>query len=362
MLESSYIMRKIKLLPSWSLSNEENEALGSELFVLLDLIHRTGTLSEAAKQTGISYRHAWNQVNHWKSFFGSDLVAFTRGKGASLTEIGEKLLWAEQRVSARVGPQLQSLSSEINTELNRALTSARNSLTIHASHGYAVAYLPELLKMAPEFQVDLRYTGAAESLASLNRGDCELAGFHLPTEGNGQEIIDSLAAFLDGSSHRFIHLVTRTQGLFVPSSNPKKIESLADLVNPDVTFVNRQYPSGTRMLFDHLLNKNNMSARDIEGYQSEEFTHAAVAAYVASGMADTGFGVQPAADQFGLEFIPLAQEKYMFAFKKNGARNKEILKLITLLESLEFTNYVGTLPGYTAPEAGKVVTLDEAIS
>jgi molybdate-binding protein len=99
------------------------------------------------------------------------------------------------------------------------------------------------------------------------------------------------------------------------------------------------------MLFDHLLNKNNMSARDIEGYQSEEFTHAAVAAYVASGMADTGFGVQPAADQFGLEFIPLAQEKYMFAFKKNGARNKEILKLITLLKSLEFTNYVGYTSG-----------------
>ena len=84
-------MRKIKLSPSWSLSNEENETLGSELFALLSVIHRAGTLAEAAKQTNISYRHAWNLVNHWKKFFGSDLVVFTRGKGASLTELGEKL-------------------------------------------------------------------------------------------------------------------------------------------------------------------------------------------------------------------------------------------------------------------------------
>ena len=362
MLDSSYIMSKIKLSPSWSLSNEANETLGAELFLLLDLIHRTGTLAEAAKQTGISYRHAWNLVNHWKTFFGSNLVTFTRGKGASLTELGEKLLWAEQRVSARVGLQLDSLASEINLEINRALTSARTSLTIHASHGYAVAHLPELLKMAPDVQVDLRYIGAAESLASLNRGDCDLAGFHLPTEGNGQTVINSLAPLWDQDGHRFIHLVTRTQGLFVSPENPLGISSLKDLVKKDVKFVNRQIGSGTRMLFDQLLAKDNVLSTEIQGYQSEEFTHAAVAAFVASGLANTGFGVQPAATQFGLDFIPLAQEKYMFACRSKAIHKKEILELIKLLKSDEFANYVFNLPGYSAPEAGEVVTLKQALS
>ena len=362
MLGCSYIMSKIKLSPSWSLSNEANETLGAELFVLLDLIHRTGTLVEAAKQTGISYRHAWNLVKHWKKFFGSDLVTFTRGKGASLTELGKKLLWAEQRVSARVGLQLDSLASEINLEINRALTSARTSLTIHASHGYAVAHLPELLKLAPDFQVDLRYIGAAESLASLNRGDCDLAGFHLPTDGNGQTVIDSLAPLWNSNAHRFIHLVTRTQGLFVSTNNPLGITCIKDLVTKEVKFVNRQTGSGTRMLFDQLLTKDNVLSADIEGYQSEEFTHAAVAAFVASGMADTGFGVQPAATQFGLDFIPLAREKYMFACRSKSTQTTEILELIKLLKSEEFANYVLKLPGYSAPEAGEIVTLKQALS
>ena len=362
MSESSYIMRKVKLSPSWSLSNEKNETLGSELFVLLDVIRRTGTLAEAAKQTKISYRHAWNLVNHWKNFFGSDLVRFTRGKGASLTELGEKLLWAEQRVSARVGLQLDSLASEINLEISRALVSARSSLTIHASHGYAVAHLPELLKKLPDLQVDLRYIGAAESLASLNHGDCDLAGFHLPTEGNGKTVIDNLSPLWSENRHRFIHLVTRTQGLFVSPANPRGIESVSDLDTKHIKFVNRQIGSGTRMLFDQLLTKKNIESANIEGYQSEEFTHAAVAAYVASGMADTGFGVQPAATQFGLDFIPLAQEKYMFACRSKDVRKIEILELIKLLKSSEFANYVKKLPGYSAPEAGKIVTLKEALA
>ncbi|OUT76787.1 MAG: hypothetical protein CBB82_06900 [Betaproteobacteria bacterium TMED22] len=355
-------MRKVKLSPSWSLSNEKNETLGSELFTLLDAIHRTGTLAEAAKQTEISYRHAWNLVNHWKDFFGSDLVLFTRGKGASLTELGEKLLWAEQRVSARVGLQLDSLASEINLEISRALVSARSSLTIHASHGYAVAYLPELLKTLPDLQVDLRYIGAAESLASLNHGDCDLAGFHLPTDGNGQAVIDSLSPLWSANTHRFIHLVTRTQGLFVIPTNPMGITELIDLTTKEVKFVNRQIGSGTRMLFDQLLARDNINSGDIEGYQSEEFTHAAVAAYVASGMADTGFGVQPAATQFGLDFIPLAQEKYMFACRAKDINKKEIHELIKLLKSAKFSHYVLDLPGYSCPAPGEIVSLKEALT
>lgn len=355
-------MRKIKLSPSWSLSNEENETLGSELFALLNVIHRTGTLAEAAKQRKISYRHAWNLVNHWKNFFGSDLVIFTRGKGALLTELGEKLLWAEQRVSARVGLQLDSLASEINLEISRALVSARSSLTIHASHGYAVAHLPELLKKLPDLQVDLRYIGAAESLSSLNRGDCDLAGFHLPIEGNGKTVIENLSPQWGSGTHRFIHLVTRTQGLFVTPNNPLGIKTLTDLSAKQAKFVNRQTGSGTRMLFDQLLANNNIESLDIEGYQSEEFTHAAVAAYVASGMADTGFGVQPAATQFGLDFIPLAQEKYMFACQSKDVRKKKILELIKLLKSPDFATYVDKLPGYSAPEPGEIVTLKEALA
>jgi putative molybdopterin biosynthesis protein len=354
-------MPKVSLRPSWSISNESGKDLGPEIFTLLDAIRNRGRLTAAAKDLGVSYRHAWNMVQHWRQFFGTELISFTQGKGAALTDVGEKLLWAEQRASARIGLQLDSLTSELNLELNRTLTSSKTALTIYASYGFAVAYLPELLKSKPDIQVDLRYLGAVESLSALSRGDCDLAGFHLPQGGYGKKAVELFSPLLDSNEHKLVHLVTRTQGLFVAPGNPNNIRTLSDLKDKKIRFINRQKGSGTRILFDELLKKNSLASEDVSGYQSEEYTHAAVAAYVASGMADAGFGVQPAADQFNLEFIPLAKEKYLFAVAKRSTQKREIIDLLNLLKGTEFQNYVGSLAGYSAPDAGEIVSIKEGL-
>ena len=70
-------------------------------------------------------------------------------------------------------------------------------------------------------------------------------------------------------------------------------------------FVNRQPGSGTRMLLDLSLRSIGVDPDQINGYATTELTHSAIAAFVASGMADLGFGVQPAAQHFALDFIPV---------------------------------------------------------
>jgi len=77
-----------------------------------------------------------------------------------------------------------------------------------------------------------------------------------------------------------------------------------------VRFINRQRGSGTRFLLDCLLEKEAIDPERINGYEQGEYTHAAVAAYVASGMADAGFGVETPARRFKLDFIPLQTERY----------------------------------------------------
>ncbi len=81
-------------------------------------------------------------------------------------------------------------------------------------------------------------------------------------------------------------------------------------------FVNRDHDSGTRLLFDQLLATHGIDESRINGAQQIEFTHAAVAAYVASGMADASFGVEAAARQFGLDFIRILTEDYFFVCKR----------------------------------------------
>ena len=352
-------MSKILVRPAWLVSNESGDELDQQLFPVLQAIHDAGKLTLAAEKAGLSYRHAWNLIGRWSTFFGSPLVNLERGRGTTLTPLGEKLLWAEQRINARLAPQLESLASELNLEISKLVTTARSTLRIHASHGFAVAKLPELLRAHSLIQLDLRYLGAQESLASVARGACEFGGFHVPEGPMGEQALTQYAKWLQPDKQKLICLVTRTQGLFLAKGNPKNIRSVADLGRPGITFINRQRGSGTRLLVDQLLEEAGVDFQRLPGYQTEEFTHAAVAAYVASGMADAGFGVEPPARQFNLDFIPVAKERYFLICRDETLQLPEAQELVGLLRGPAFTDLISGLPGYSAPRAGEVTGINE---
>jgi putative molybdopterin biosynthesis protein len=351
---------KILVRPAWLVSNEAGEELDQQLFPVLQAIHDAGKLTVAATKAGLSYRHAWNLIGRWSAFFGSPLVNLERGRGTTLTPLGEKLLWAEQRINARLAPQLESLASELNLEISKLVTTARSTLRIHASHGFAVAKLPELVRGNSLIQLDLRYLGAQESLASVARGACEFGGFHVPEGKLGEQALTQYAKWLLPGKQKLIHLVTRTQGLFLARGNPKNIRSVADLGRAGVVFINRQRGSGTRLLIDQLLEHASVDHQRLDGYQTEEFTHAAIAAYVASGMADAGFGVEPAARQFALDFLPMAKERYFLIGRDESLDLPESRELIGLIRGQAFLDLIAGLPGYTAPRAGQIESISEA--
>ena len=130
-------MIQVKLDCHWSLGGAFAPHYDPQIFHLLEAIHRTGSLNKAAPIIGLSYRHLWNQIGKWSEMLGQPLVILERGRGARLTPFGEKLLWADQRVKARLGPQLESLASELEQELNETFNAHRSTLRIHASHDLA---------------------------------------------------------------------------------------------------------------------------------------------------------------------------------------------------------------------------------
>ena len=159
-------IHKISIVPTWSFRDQNGRELDPQLFTLLRQIEAQGKLTAAAKTAGISYRHAWNQLNKWADFFGSPLVELEKGRGAKLTPLGDKLLWAEKRVIARLEPQLDNITSELNIDLSRLLSGVRPSLRMHASHGYAVELLPQHVQ---DFELDLQYKNARDALASRSK-------------------------------------------------------------------------------------------------------------------------------------------------------------------------------------------------
>ena len=90
-------MSKVK--PSFKvwLETERGYVFGEGPFEILRLVHETGTLSEAARLLGMSYRHAWGMIKRIERVIGEPLLKTRKGGrvgggGAELTEDGIRLL------------------------------------------------------------------------------------------------------------------------------------------------------------------------------------------------------------------------------------------------------------------------------
>src|SRR5258708_22167163 len=151
-------------------------------------------------------------------------------------------------------------------------------------------------------------------------------------------------------------------GLMVKRGNPLEITSMKDLVDRKARFVNRDHDSGTRLLFDQLLALHKIDEAQINGAQQMEFTHAAVAAYVASGMADASFGVEAAARQFGLDFIRLLTEDYFFVCKRAFLGTQPRQRVLGTRKGREFHTPVPRLPGSFAAHTGSLRTVPEFLA
>lgn len=353
-------MYKVSIEPHWRIAYGDNTAIDVALLLrLLSSIQSDGAILRAAKAVNLSYRHAWGLLREAEKIFGGALLEKKRGRGTRLTHLATTLLWADRRIAARLNPTLESLASELKHELDKSIEVKQNTVRLIARHGFAVETLLNRLN-SEDLPIELRYLSSSGAVAALVRNECDLAGFHVPIGDLGAKSVEQYMHLLDPEKHCLIHLATLTQGLFTASKNPKNIKTLKDLSRPDVRFVNRQTGSGTRKLLELLLEKDNIPQASINGYETEEFTHSAIAAYIASGMADVGFGIETAARHFDLNFVPLVQECYFFAAHKNAIQEAPLSNIIAILQSDDFKAQVNDLIGYDARDTGKILSIDEA--
>ena len=341
---------RIEFEPGWKLRSAPVAPL---LVPLLLAIQRFGSLAAAARDVGYSYRHVWSVLGDWNQRMGQPLVELERGRGARLTPLALKLLELEERARIRLAPQLAELAQEFERELYGEAIAPQ--LTICASHDMALERLPELAEGT--LQLGLRFHGSVESLEALARGDCDLAGFHVAEQWRTPEILQRL----DPSVHRLIGLAVREQGLIVARGNPRGIQGLHDLTRPGLRFINRQRGSGTRLVFDQLLTRAGIASGGLCGYSREAFTHTAVAAAVADGSADAGFGIRAAAAHLELGFIPLVSERYVLACTSSRLESNEVKKFLAFLRGKPFKAVLASLPGYGNAITGRVMGIAEGL-
>ena len=81
-----------------------------------------------------------------------------------------------------------------------------------------------------------------------------------------------------------------------------------------------------------------------------------VASAVATGVADTGMGILSAAIALGLEFIPVARERYDLIIRGEYIETPFIQSLLHIISSdSDFREAVLALGGYDVSETGKIM-------
>lgn len=354
-------MIRIDIKPVWTFRLGEERQFDFRMVPLLEGIERSGKLTRAAEDAGISYRHAWNLIEQWSKFLGAPLVHMERGKGTSLTELGANLLWAGKRAQARLEPELASLASEFAAALNQSLYAPGTLLTVHASHDLALARAAHLAHDAG-LTVEMQYRGSFDALAALARGECDLAGFHLPLERFGRLMARRYAECLPPEDFACLGFVTRRQGFIVRAGNPRGIRSVHDLARPDVRMINRQRGSGTRALLEFMLSTVALDRARIRGYEIEESTHSAVAALIAGSQADVGLGVEAAAREYRLDFVPLCEESYFLACRRDKLSHPAVTTFRDLISSALFARELTELAGYRLDRPGEEIAFGAALA
>lgn len=349
----------------YTLSRDSSPALvRNPLIDLLQAVSTEGSISAGARALGLSYRHVWGELKRWESELGNELVVWEKGQSARLTEFGAKLMWAERQAQARLAPQIEALRAELERSYAQAFDDSVHVVTLYASHDDALSALREhALQLAHEadqsqLHIDIRFTGSVDAIRALNEGRCVMAGFHT-LQGSARHSLTerSYKPLLQPGLHKIIGFARRTQGLMVARGNPLGLYSLPDVARQQARFANRALGTGTRVVLDELLTQAGLATTAIAGYEHTEPSHAAVANAVAAGQFDAGLGIEAAAQRAGLDFVPLADERYHLVCLKSALAQPGILALLKLLKMPTWQRAMEKIPGYAAMQSGEVLAM-----
>lgn len=197
--------------------------------------------------------------------------------------------------------------------------------------------------------------GSLDGLVNLRQGLCQISGAHLLDTENGEYNTPFVRHLFPDRAVMIITLAYRTQGLILARRNPKGLKKVADITRSNVRFVNRNPGSGTRLWFDTELKKLKLPAAKIKGYNNLVKTHIEAAALIAANKADAALGLQAAAHRYGLDFIPLFEERYDLILPREN--EKPLRPLLDYLQTANFRTGLRALSGYNSAHSGEQIAV-----
>lgn len=243
--------------------------------------------------------------------------------------------------------------------LLRPMEEVQNTVCVVGSHDPLIDEVADLMRLRDNsIAVASSHVGSMGGIMAVKRGEAHLGGIHLLDEETGTYNIPYLKKYFPSGGVVLVEGVGRLQGFMVPKGNPKGIKGFAQIAEQNLSYVNRQKGSGTRILCDYLAKIEHINTQTIYGYDREEYTHTSVAALVAAGSAHAGLGIFSAAKIYDLDFIPVCKEQYDLLVSQSAFDDPLVRKFLDILSSEAFARRLIKMGGYVLGKPGTVRRID----
>jgi excisionase family DNA binding protein len=200
----------------------------------------------------------------------------------------------------------------------------------------------------------LRPGGSLDGLAALADGAAMLAAVHLPDADSGAFNLPAARDALPGRPVVGITWAWREQGLIVAPGNPRGLAGVTDLTAAGLRVIGRQPRAGSHVLLLHLLAETGIRLEQIGFLPAPALAEDEVAAAVAEGRADAGFGIRAEAASRGLGFVPLLRERFDLVMARRQYFEPPVQALLGFARGTAFAARAARLGGYDIAETGRV--------
>ncbi len=234
-----------------------------------------------------------------------------------------------------------------------------STLRFVGSHDPAVSLITsKFAEFAPDYTLQLSFTGSLGGLIALAEGEADIAGIHLWDEETDTYNVPFVRRLLPGRRVALLTLAHRHLGLAISPAVEANITGLVDLPDSGIRFINRQRGAGTRVWLDAQLRRLGISADSIAGYDEQAQTHSEVVRKIAENQADVGVAIESAALTYGLKFVSLTTERYDLAVPVEFWSRPPLEALAQWLTTAQAKQNILALGGYDVAETGQVNWLE----
>lgn len=231
----------------------------------------------------------------------------------------------------------------VTITLNKSVDEIKNKIVCFSENDLILDFIKSC-----NANIDFTNVGSLNAIESIKKNECLIASINLDETMIKDNFVNEKIAIIKG--------VRRKVGLVVKKGNPLNIKGIKDI--PNIKYINHNYTSYMYNLIDDLIKKENISKKDIDGFNFGLKTHFDVCDNVKNGDFDCGFSTLSFANRFNLDFIEIYDEEYNFIINQKDIKSKKAQSFIQTLKSAQFIQQLGNTYCYEISNVGEVILLE----